>query len=103
MSGPEETEGSEPGVDGLKGLGPEAINAALRVDGGFDETGVPEHAQVPGDGGLRQAQAALNLTDGLPGRGEEAQDSAAIRFGDDLEDGIHFLYIRHGIYTCQGK
>jgi len=102
VPGPEAAEGSQPGIDLLEGLGTEAVEAALRVDGGFDEAGLAEHAQVLGDGGLGHAKPALDFADGLMGGEQEAEDGAAVGFGDDLEGGFHTPYIPQSVYTCQG-
>ena len=64
---PELAELIEPGIEFLKRFGPETVEAALSVDGGFDETGVAEHAEVLGDGGLRHAELTFDVADGLLG------------------------------------
>jgi len=46
VSGPEATEGSQPGVHLLKRFRFEAVDTALRVDGGFHETGLAQHSEV---------------------------------------------------------
>jgi hypothetical protein len=33
---------------------------------------------------------------------QKAQDRAPVRFGNDLENGFHVLYILYRAYTCQG-
>jgi hypothetical protein len=65
VSGPESAELIEPGIDLLKWFGAEAVETTLGVDGGFDETGVAQHAQMLGDGGLRHAKSPLDVSDGL--------------------------------------
>jgi hypothetical protein len=37
-----------------QGIGPEPIDAPLRVDAGLDQAGVPQDLEVLGDGGLAQ-------------------------------------------------
>ncbi len=101
VSGPEAAERGEPGIDLLERLRAQAIETALGVDGRFNETGFAQDAQVPGNGGLRQAEAALDLTHRLLGRDEQIQDGAAVRLGDDFEHRLHSCYIRHCAYTCQ--
>ncbi len=102
VGGPEPAELLKPGIHLTKRFRFEPVDAALRVDGGLDETGVPQNAQMFGDGRLRHAQLALDLADRLLGRDEEAEDCASVRFGDDFEDRFHVVYIRHGEYTWQG-
>ena len=64
---PEVAERSQPGIDLLERLGIQAVETALRIDRGLDEAGLAQHAQVLGDGGLRHAEAALDLAHGLLG------------------------------------
>src|SRR5579871_3950115 len=99
---PEATELFEPGVEFLEGSGLQSIEATLRVDSGFDEAGFAKDAQMLGDGRLRHAELTLDLSDGLLGRGEEAEDGAAVRLGDDLEGVVHGPNIPLYVYTCQG-
>jgi hypothetical protein len=47
--GPKASEGLEPRVDLLERLGPDAIDAPLRVHARFDEAGVSKHPEVFGD------------------------------------------------------
>src|SRR5438270_11816354 len=85
VSGPEPPERSQPGVDRLKWLGSQPVETALGVHRGFHETGLSQHPQVFGNGGLRQSQLLFDITDGsLRGR-EQAQDGAAARLGNDGE------------------
>ena len=63
VGGPEAAELCQPGVDLLKGFRLQPVEAALCVDRGFDETGVAEHAQVLGDGGLRHSKLTLDFSD----------------------------------------
>jgi len=101
VRGPEATELREPCVHFHQRLGPKAVKAALRVDGGLNETGVAEYAQVLGDGGLGHAQLALDFADGLLGRDEKAEDCAAVWFSDDFE-GFHvFWYTAIRIYVSR--
>ena len=100
--GPELAELVEPLVHLLKRFRLQPVEAALGVHGGFNETGVAKHAEVLRNGGLRHLEPALDLADGLLGRDEEAQNGAAVGFGDDLEGGFHALDIPCHVYTCQG-
>ncbi len=43
---PELPERSEPIIDFLQGCGPEAIETALGIDRGFNETGLTQNAQM---------------------------------------------------------
>src|SRR6266550_6479377 len=102
MTGPEPTELIQPVIHLLEWLWLQAIETALCVHRGFHETGVAQHAQVLGDGRLRQPQPALDLSHRLLGQDQEAQDRAAVRLRDDCERRFHALSIRHRAYTCQG-
>jgi len=46
VSGPEATELSEPHIQLSKWFRLQAVETALRIDRGFDEPGVAQHAQV---------------------------------------------------------
>ena len=81
VRGPEAAEGLEPRVDFLEGLGAETVEAALRVDGGFDEAGVAQDAEVLGDLGLRHAALALDLAHRLLRGDEQAEYGAAVGLG----------------------
>jgi hypothetical protein len=102
VSGPEAAERGQPGFDFVERFGFKTVEAALRGDGGFHETGVAQDAQVLGNGGLGHAELALDLSDGLLGGEQEAENGAAIGLGDDLEGRFHGYCILHGAYTCQG-
>src|SRR5579862_1379978 len=102
VRGPEATELGKPGVELLERAGLQSIEATLCVDRGFDEAGVAKDAEMLGDGRLRHAELTLDLTDGLLGRGEEAENGAAVRLGDDLECVFHASNILIHVYTCQG-
>jgi hypothetical protein len=83
VSGPEPTERSQPGVDLPKRAGSQPVETALCVHRAFHETGLSQHPQVLGNGGLRQSQLLFDITDGsLRGR-EQTQDGAAARLRDD--------------------
>ena len=99
---PEAAELGQPGVHLLEALGLKAVEAALRVDGGFDEAGLAQDAEVFGNGGLGHAEAALDVADRVFGGGEQAEDGAAIGLGDDFEGGFHTLYIPICVYSRQG-
>ncbi len=67
VRGPEAAERSQPGIDLLQGFRFEAVETALCVHRGFNDAGIAQHAQMLGDGGLRHAEAALDLAHGLLG------------------------------------
>ena len=62
MSGPEPAELSQPGIHLLKWFRFQPVEAALCIHGGFDETGVTQHAEMLGHGWLRHAKLALDLS-----------------------------------------
>ena len=72
MSGPEPAKRSQPVIDLLKRLRFEAVDTALRIHRGFDETRVTQHAQVLRHGGLRHTKLTLDLSDGLLTRHQKA-------------------------------
>src|SRR5207247_6070022 len=100
--GPEPAELIQPVINLLEWLWLQAIETALCVHRGFDETGVAQHAQVLGHGRLRHPQPALDLSHRLLGQDQETQDRAAVRLRDDCERRFHALSILHRAYTCQG-
>src|SRR5262249_22466656 len=101
MRGPEAAEPSEPFVNFHEGLRSNAVEASLRIDARLDESGLPKHAQMFGDRGLRHSKPLLDLLHGpLRGR-EQAQDGPTVRLGDDGEGGFHGTYILVSVYTCQ--
>jgi hypothetical protein len=102
VSGPQAAERSEPGIQLPKRFWCKAVETALGIHGRLHETGVAQDPEVLGNGGLRHSELAFDLSDGLLRRDEEAQDGAAIGFGDDFEDGFHTLDILQCAYTCQG-
>src|SRR5262249_30339855 len=99
MRRPEVAGGGEPGVHLTQRVWLQAIEPALGVDRGLHETGVAQHAEVLGYGRLRHPELPLDLPHRLLGRGEERQDGAPVRFGDDVENGFHALYIPDKAYT----
>ena len=99
---PEAAELLEPGIELLKGSGLEPVEAALRVNGRFDEAGVAEDAEMLGDSGLGHAELTLDFTDGLLGTGEQGEDRATVWLGDDFEGVFHGPNMPSHVYTCQG-
>ena len=102
VRGPEPPELIQPGIDLLERLRPQPVEAALCIHRGFHEPGLAQHAQVLGHGRLRHPQLTLDLADRLLRGDQQAQDRAAVRLGDDFENGFHALYIPHTEYACQG-
>ena len=101
VSRPEPAELGQPGINLLKGSGVKSVKTALRVHRGFHETGLAQHSQVLGHGGLRHAKLTLNLSNRLLGRDQQTQYRAAVRLRDDFENRFHSLDILHRAYACQ--
>ena len=89
VRGPDLPERRQPGVDFLQWSGCQSIETPLRIDGGFDEAGFTQHAQMLGHGRLCYPELALDGADRLFGRDEQAQNRAPVGFGNDLENGWH--------------
>ena len=88
---PETAELLEPTIEFLKRSGLQAIQAALGVDGRFDEAGVAKYAEMLGDGRLGHAELALDLADRLLVESQEGEDRATVGLGDDVEGVFHGL------------
>ena len=88
-------------VDLLQWLWPDLINASLRVDARFDESGLAQHAQVLRDRGLRHLQHLFELTDRAFRCGQEREDGAPVGLCDDAERRFHGAYIREREYKSQ--
>ncbi len=86
VSGPEPAELSQPGIQLLKWFRFQPVETALCVHRGFHETGLAQHSQMLRHGWLRHAKLALDLSNRLLGRDQEAQYRAAIRLRNDFED-----------------
>ena len=67
VSGPEPTEGCQPGFHFLKRVRFQPVDTALSVHRGFHEAGFAQHAQVLRHGWLRHAKLTLDLADRLFG------------------------------------
>ncbi len=89
VSGPKAAEWREPGVDLLKRFRFQAVEAALCIHRGLHETGIAQHPEVLRHRRLRHMELTLDLSHGLLGRDQETQDGAAVRLGDDFENGFH--------------
>src|SRR5215471_14165554 len=99
---PEPAERRQPRIELLKRLRLQAVKTALCIHGGLHETGLPQYPKVLRDGRLRQTQLALDLADRLLRRDQEAQYRAAVRLGDDVENGFHGPNMLYSEYACQG-
>ena len=93
VSRPEAAEWGQPGIHLLKGFRLQAVETALRVHGGFHETGLAKHSQVLGHGRLRHTKPALYLSNRLLRRGQQAQYRSPARLRNDFENGFHTPYI----------
>ena len=90
---PISAERPHPSVYFLQRLGPDAIDAALRVDRRLHEARISQDAQMLGYRGLREIERRLEIADGALAMGKKSQDGAATRFGEDGECGFHGTYI----------
>src|SRR5579863_4875795 len=102
VSGPEPAELGQPGIDLPKWFRFQPVETTLRVHRGFYKAGIAQHAQVLRHGRLRHTKPALDLSDRLLRRDQQAQDRAAVRLRNDVEHRFHSLDIPHRAYTCQG-
>jgi hypothetical protein len=102
VCGPEAAKGLKPGIDFLERFGPEPVQPALRVHGGFNEAGIPKYAKVPGNGGLRESKPAFDLAHRVLGGEKEAEDRPTVRLRQNLENGFHVFYIPCFAYARQG-
>lgn len=78
---------SQPGVELLKGLGPNSVHAPLRIGPGFDQAGVAHHPEVLGDRWLAEPQSLDQLADGPLTGSQIVEDGLPARFAEDLEGG----------------
>ena len=86
---PQSTKRLEPSVELLQRLCPDAIDAPLCIDRGFDKAGVAQHAQVLRDGGLRESKTALKIADGELISDEERENRSPGGFGKHVEGELH--------------
>jgi hypothetical protein len=86
---PISAERRHPCVYFLQGPGPDAIDAALRVDGRLYETRFSQHAQVLGYGRLREVERRLEIAHGALATSKQSQDVTATGFGQDREYRFH--------------
>ena len=100
VRGPDPPERSKPGFDLLQRLRFQPVETALRVRGRFHDAGGPQHPQMLRHGRLRHPKLTLDLADRLLRREQQAQNRAAVRLGDDFEDGLHASKMRQRSYAC---
>ena len=106
---PEALELPGPFVERLDGLGIGAVELLAAVAADADEADVAENAEMFGHGGLFEAEAGDDSTDGLLVESEEEEDLAAARFGDSVESVGGGRGARHGgrihahMGICQGE
>ena len=72
VSGPESAKLREPHIHLPQWFRPQTVETALRVDGGFYEASVAQHAQVLGHGWLRHTKLTLDRSHRLLGRDQQA-------------------------------
>ncbi len=75
----------EPRIELGEWLGPQVVDASLRIDANVDQAGVAQHAQVPGDSGLMHAGEANEFAHGTVVFADVVEDATARRFGDHVE------------------
>lgn len=63
VRGPQPAIGRQPAIELDQWLGPDAIEAALRVDARLDQSGLLQHPEVLGDGRLTDAEPVYELPD----------------------------------------
>ena len=102
VRGPEPPERGQPGIHFLQWPGPQPVETTLCIHHRFHEPGLAQHPQMFGHGRLRYPKPSLDLSNRSLRRDQEAQDRAAVRLGNDFEDGLHAVYILYREYTCQG-
>ena len=62
VGGPEAAELRQPGIELLKRLRPQLVEAALRIHPGFNEARLAQYPQVLGYGGLGHTKLALDVS-----------------------------------------
>ena len=88
---PEAAEWGEPGIDLHQRLRSDPIQASLRVYARLNEAGLAKNPQMLRHRGLRYSQLLFEIAYRTLGGGEEAEDRAATRFGNDGERRFHGL------------
>jgi hypothetical protein len=90
--------GRQPLVDLAERLGPDPVQAPLRVGAHLDQARLAQHPQVLGNAGLADAQRGHQVADGLLPLAQQVQDPPPMRLGQYLE---HAANITTSLYNCQ--
>jgi hypothetical protein len=77
----------EPGIELHQRFGAEAVQAALGVAPYFDDTGIAQHLEMPGDTWLVHADLLDEIVDRTLAIADCVEDAPAGRLGDCFEDG----------------
>ena len=99
---PVPTERSEPGIHLHEWFGADPVKTPLCISARLHEASLSQHPKVLGDRGLRHSQPLFDVTHGELRGGEQTQDGAAARLGNDGERLFHIRYIHVYVYMCQG-
>ena len=101
MGSPEPAIGSQPLVQVCERLGPDPVQAALRVHPRLHQPRIPEDSQVLRDPRLAEAKLADELTDRLLAIAKRLEDRYPVRLSKDLKCRKllhHVKYAKHVIY-----
>jgi hypothetical protein len=85
MCRPETAKLSKPSIDLHERLRSYPVETSLRINTCLDETRLPQHPQVFGNRGLRQSELLFDIPYRPLRGGEQTQDGAAGRLGNDGE------------------
>lgn len=92
--------GRQPGVDLGERFGAQPVPAALGVLADFDQSGLAQHLEVFGHGGLAQREVVDEVADGSFPGAQQVEDVPAVWFGQDFEGTCHSVNIADGKYSC---
>jgi hypothetical protein len=81
--------GLEPRIQLEQGLRSQPVQPALAIRSYVDQAGLAKHPQVLRDGRLAGTEHVDQRPDGLLALPEDVEDLAAVRLGENLEDGGH--------------
>src|SRR5262245_29899820 len=84
---PKASIGAQPVVELCERLGPDPVEAALRIPAGLDEAGILEDAEVLGHGGLAETEAINEFTNRSLAFAEQIQDREPPTLRKNLERG----------------